>query len=392
MKIISIEPTPSPNVMKLNLDESLPTGTSYNFTLKKKENAPKYIIELLNIDGVTGVFQVLDFISIERHPKADWQTVLSKARVVLGEAGHIGVKEQLSPADTKQESEESKSPQSFGEVIVSIQQLRGIPMQIKLVKEGLEERVGLPDRFKEAVMKAQAGTSNLILERKWVEQSPRYGEMKDVGAQVLEEICAAYDQKRLDELVQQVIDDGEVLIQSQSVTAEQVRQALKEAEWEKRYAALERWEPTASHLDLLDQALSDPKPAIRRLAVVYLGMIGGKEVLPYLYKGLRDSSAIVRRTAGDSLSDLGDPDAIPAMSEALRDPNKLVRWRAARFLYEVGDDTALTALKQAMNEPEFEVRMQVQMAVERIEKGEEASGTVWQQMTRGLSQEKEDKE
>jgi hypothetical protein len=51
-------------------------------------------------------------------------------------------------------------------------------MQVKLLKDGEEFRFGLPDRFKEAVMKAQAATSNLILERKWEEQSHRYGEVE----------------------------------------------------------------------------------------------------------------------------------------------------------------------------------------------------------------------
>jgi len=108
--------------------------------------------------------------------------------------------------------------------------------------------------------------------------------------------------------------------------------------------------------------------------------------LPYLFRALKDKSVIVRRTAGDVLSDLGDPDAIPAMVEALKDPNKLVRWRAARFLYEVGDETALPALREAENDPEFEISLQVKMAIERIESGEEASGTVWQQMTRAIQE------
>jgi HEAT repeat protein len=51
------------------------------------------------------------------------------------------------------------------------------------------------------------------------------------------------------------------------------------------------------------------------------------------------------------------------------------------FLYEVGDETALPALKQAEDDPEFEVSMQVKMAIERIEGGEEAKGSVWKQMT-----------
>jgi HEAT repeat protein len=70
------------------------------------------------------------------------------------------------------------------------------------------------------------------------------------------------------------------------------------------------------------------------------------------------------------------------MVNALKDPNKLVRWRAARFLYEVGDDSAVSALQEAGDDPEFEVRMQVKIALERIEGGHAAEGSVWQQMTR----------
>jgi HEAT repeat protein len=122
--------------------------------------------------------------------------------------------------------------------------------------------------------------------------------------------------------------------------------------------------------------------------VVYLGFIGGKAVLPYVMRALRDASPIVRRTAGDTLSDIGDPEAIPAMCDALKDTNKLVRWRAARFLYEVGDESALPALRDAVNDPEFEVRLQARLALERIERGEEASGTVWQQMMKRMEEEK----
>ncbi|MCY9414626.1 HEAT repeat domain-containing protein, partial [Bacillus haynesii] len=70
-----------------------------------------------------------------------------------------------------------------------------------------------------------------------------------------------------------------------------------------------------------------------------------------------------------------------AMIKALKGPSKLVRWRAAMFLYEVGDESALPALKEAENDPEFEVSLQVKMAIERIEYGEEAKGSVWKQMT-----------
>ncbi len=119
---------------------------------------------------------------------------------------------------------------------------------------------------------------------------------------------------------------------------------------------------------------------LRRLAVVYLGDLKTPEAMELLFQALRDSSAAVRRTAGDTLSDIGDASATEVMIEALTDKSKLVRWRAARFLYEAGTDDALDALRQAADDPEFEVGLQARMAVERIESGEQAAGTIWQQM------------
>ncbi|MGR4031903.1 HEAT repeat domain-containing protein, partial [Bacillus sp. ZZQ-131] len=120
---------------------------------------------------------------------------------------------------------------------------------------------------------------------------------------------------------------------------------------------------------------------IRRLATAYLGMVKGDGVLPLLYKALLDRSVSVRRTAGDCLSDVGDPAAMFVMIKSLKDSSKLVRWRAAMFLFELGDESAIPALKAAQDDPEFEVAMQARLALERIEGGEEAKGSVWKQMT-----------
>ncbi|MBH8603523.1 conserved virulence factor C family protein [Thermoactinomyces sp. CICC 10522] len=383
MKIVSVEPTPSPNVMKLNLDESLEPGKSYNVSRENQEGAPDYLRKLVAIDGVTGVFQVLDFISLERHPKADWEAVLAAARAVLGETAPTkGTETGNLVTDTSEDA-------SFGEVEVQIQQIKDIPVQVKIIKNGEETRFGLPERFKEAVMQAQKATTNLIFERKWVQQKPRYGDVQEVGTQVVEEISAAYDEERLKRLVELAfISDQEKEKQKQAISREEVLAAFREEDWKKRYAALEQFEPSLDDTDILDLALSDSNAAIRRLAVVYLGLLENKEVLPFLYRALKDASPIVRRTAGDTLSDLGYAEAIPAMCEALTDPNKLVRWRAARFLYEIGDETALPALRHAANDREFEVRLQARMALERIERGEEASGTVWQQMMRKIEEDR----
>jgi HEAT repeat protein len=195
----------------------------------------------------------------------------------------------------------------------------------------------------------------------------------------LDELSAAYDEERLNDLVDRALRPERRKVESafKKVTLED----MEDPDWKNRYAALDRLNPSTEDLPVLIKALEDEKVAIRRLAVVYLGMLEGSNVLPLLFKALKDRTVTVRRTAGDVLSDLGDPKAIPAMIEALNDPSKIVRWRAAMFLYEVGDETALPALKEKKDDPEFEVALQIQMAIERIESGEEAKGSVWKQMT-----------
>ena len=75
-----------------------------------------------------------------------------------------------------------------------------------------------------------------------------------------------------------------------------------------------------------------------------------------------------------------DVTAEPAMCRALSDPNKLVRWRAARFLADVGTKEALPSLQKANDEAEFEVRLEIQAAIERIEGGKEGSMPAWKKI------------
>ncbi|MCX8002598.1 MAG: virulence factor [Anoxybacillus mongoliensis] len=369
MKIQSIEPTPSPNTMKVLLDEELPFGTSYNYKPAQAAHSPAIIQQLLQIEGVKGIYHVADFLAIERHAKYDWKPILTKVREVFGEQ-----------VDEIQDNEPVRN-EHFGEVKVYVQMLYGLPMQVKLTDGHEERRVGLPQPFVDAVLEAQKHAGNIVMERKWVEKGVRYGTFEEIGADVVEELSAAYPPERLERLVN-MFKQGEQAKTQKRTSVQVTEQMLEDPDWTKRYAALEQMgEPTEKDLPVLAKALKDEKVAIRRLATAYLGMIGGKNVLPYLYEALKDPAVSVRRTAGDCLSDIGDVEAIPVMVEALKDASKLVRWRAAMFLYENGDESVLSALKAAENDPEFEVSMQVKMAIERIEGGEEAKGSVWKQMT-----------
>lgn len=375
LRILSIEPTPSPNTMKVLLDQEMKAGKSNNYKKDEVEGAPPVIKEILAIEGVKGVYHVADFLAVERNAKYDWQELLPQVRKAFGE-------------DTADEKTESPMEEHFGEVNVSVQMFKGIPMQVKVTDGEQEKRFSLPSSFLEAVGQAQKEGDNVVLLRKWKDYGIRYGDLDEIGSDVSEELVAAYPSERLSGLIEEAEKTNDakgplIYKKKQKVTVED----FEAPEWETRYQKLDAMEdPTLGDLPLLQKALEDEKVSIRRLAVVYLGMIEDERVLPLLYKGLHDRSVTVRRTAGDCLSDLGFQAAIPEMVAALKDKSKLVRWRAAMFLYEVGDETALPGLKEAENDPEFEVKLQVKMAIERIEGGEEAKGSVWKQMTEARHQ------
>jgi hypothetical protein len=372
MKILRMEPTPSPNVMKLTVDVKLNNGVRVNVSKADAARAPQHIQRLLAIDDVTGVFQTADFIALERDPKGDWAAILQAVQGVLDVAEDVrqmGVPTVTVVAES-----------AFGEVAVRVQMFRGIPMQVR-VSAGLEEkRDALPPRFIEAAMQAGLHVPNLIYERKLEEYGVRYGSLDEVLATVIAEIEATFDDTTLQRMAAEP-----AVAQAETTPAVPAPPSVAEwqsAGWEARYGALQRLNPEEANLPLFLHALKDEHVSIRRYAVVQLGQMDAEAAMLGVLDALYDPSPIVRRTAGDACSDKGDPMALPHMVRLLQDRNKLVRWRAARFLYECGGEAELEALRDALDEEEFEIRLQIELAIERIAHGGEAEGTVWQQMTR----------
>ncbi|MFY4776064.1 conserved virulence factor C family protein [Metabacillus sp. RGM 3146] len=376
MKIVSIEPTPSPNTMKILLNEAMPAGKSNNYKKDDREHAPEIIKAVLKVEGIKGVYHVADFLAIERNAKFDWKDILPQVRSCFGETG-----DDLS-------GERSIPDEAFGEIRVFVQFFNGIPMQIKLTDGTVEKRYPLPDRFQNAIFEMQKNAENVVLNREWKEQGVRYGEFDEVGKEVAEEISAAYSPERVHRIMESLSAEESSTKALPRKSYKVTEEMLEDPDWRRRYAHMDQLIPEREDLPVLEKALGDEKASIRRLAAVYLGMIEDPIVLPYLYRALTDKSVTVRRTAGDCLSDLGFKEAAPAMRAALADSSKLVRWRAAMFLYEAGDETDLPALKEAENDPEFEVSLQIKMAIERIEIGEEAKGSVWKQMTESRQRDK----
>ncbi len=369
MKIVSIEPTPSPNTMKVNIDQELPFGKSHNYNKNNLQDAPKEIQEIFAIEGVKGVYHVADFLAIERIAKFSWESILASVENVFG---------------AENDSQDSDKPADhYGEVYVHVQQYKGIPLQVKVFDSESETRFGLSERFTKALDEAMEGDKeNYILLRKWVDYGVRYGDQKEIGEQLVKELEATFPESRLQDLIENK-DNSE---ERKPVRAPFTLEEFNHPDWKVRFQLLNNLiNPELEDLPSLAKALEDEQVSIRRLATVYLGLLEDEAVIPYLEMALKDKSASVRRTAGDAMSDLGFEQFSAAMKEALFDKNKLVRWRAAMYFYEVGDEEALPALKEAMDDKEYEVRLQIRMAIARIEEGEEAKGSVWKQMNEARS-------
>jgi len=369
MRIVTIEPTPSPNTMKVVVNEELPFGKAFNYTKENSAGAAEQIKAILEIEGVKGVYHVADFLAVERNAKYQWEPILASVRVALGEKGEASSQEEVQPDD------------HFGEVFVHVQMFRGLPLQVKVFDSAIEHRVSAGERFVQAFQSIEVDKfdDNYLLERKWVDFGVRYGEKEDIAKEIVEEINAAYPEERVAQIIEGASKKNTVTLEREKVTLEQY---LAAEDWQKRYQLLDQLpDPEVDDLPLFEQALKDDQMSIRRLATVYLGMIEDVAVVPYLARALKDKSSAVRRTAGDCMSDLGLVEFEPYMIEALKDKNKLVRWRAAMYLFETGTESCLPALHEAEDDKEFEVKLQVKMAIARIEQGEEAKGSVWKQMT-----------
>ncbi len=374
MNIISIEPTPSPNTMKINLDTSLPANERFTYYPHEPNNAPEQIRQLLTIPGVHSVFHAANFLAISRISKSDWPAILGQTRNILGDAEMIAELHASPVASTS----------NYGEVTVKLQVFRSIPLHVRVSNGHEEVRLAMPEQFTTAGLQIGMSSPHFMQERKLIELGTRYGELHEIAHEIIAEQVAIWSDTQLQLVLTMHSGERTYMKDKHSIHEQSMSRLddLQHADWQIRYAALQQIKPSIESLPLLLQAQQDKHMSIRRLATVYLGDIKLPEVLPYLIRGLQDMSPAVRRTAGDTLSDFGDPAALPAMCLALHDDNQLVRWRAARFLYEYGDESCVTALQEASLDPEFEVRMQVQIALERIQAGLSAEGSVWQQMTR----------
>src|SRR5712692_9955261 len=211
--------------MKLNLDERLAKGVAITYTHENTGDCPAYIEKILAITGVSSVFRVEDFMAIQRKPTAGWEEILSQARAVLEYASLNNAKPE--PVGT--------SDNRWREVTVTVQYFRDLPMLIKVCSGSETTRLPLPERFGQAIERAMGASENMLMERKWIDEGLRYGELREVGEALVREISAVYDDKKLKELVERAYhpDLHEKVEASREELGELVR-AFESPKWEER--------------------------------------------------------------------------------------------------------------------------------------------------------------
>ena len=385
MKLRSIETTPSPNCMKLNLDE--PVGVR-PLTLTRGESGettPEVFQSLLAIKGIQSVFVMGDFVTLTRKGSADWQPILAAAGGLLdiAEDAEAGLGDRLTPASTPSKTQAKNTAQNFGQVEVAIQKFRGIPVQVRVTGDTQQARVALPERFNQALQSAILTTgADYVAERIWVPYQPQFGEVDAIAQQIAEELDSLIDEQALADLEQRAITaDAKTISPRRSQAG--LLEDLQQSDWKQRLKAIQEIEVDEETFPAVVDTLKDDRATIRRWAAALLGASEQAKAVPSLCQVLlTDPSPIVRRTAGDALSDLGNPQAGEAMVIALEDTSSLVRWRAARFLNELGDANAIEPLTQAAEvENEFDVHVEMTAAIDRIQAGKASQLPMWMRIS-----------
>jgi hypothetical protein len=364
--LTSIETTPNPNSMKLNLSDSL--GVTDTYTADNKISAPELVQKLLEIEGLQSIFATADFVTLNRDPRFDWQTILLAAQNIL----------RTDEASTEIQRQRAERQ---GQIQVLVQTFHEIPIQVKVTDGDQEKRLGLSQRFGDTARELQAHFgADYLKERFWADWGVRYGEIDNIAQEVAEEIESLIDEVTLEQKKQSAL--GKTISKADDFKRDS---HLDDADWHERFRALQQLEATEENLPAFVQAFHDEQVQVRRWVAARLASIKTTQSVEALCERLlNDPNVGVRRTAGDSLSDIGDVAAQSVVCQALGDANKLVRWRAARFLAEVGTEASLPFLEKAKNDSEYEVRLEVEAAINHITAGSNVV-PVWKLMSQGHS-------
>ncbi len=121
----------------------------------------------------------------------------------------------------------------------------------------------------------------------------------------------------------------------------------------------------ARAVDLLDGTLADEDEDVRTRAAMALGRLGDRRAAPALVRAAQGSDPALHRAAILALGELG-PVAVDLLADELHCREPADRVRAAIALGETRDLSAVEPLTEALDDRDATVRLRVREALEKI--------------------------
>ncbi len=82
---IDPQPTPNPNAMKFNVSASVTGGGSESYTSKEAAQDSPLAAGIFALEGVTGVFMLGNFVTVNKDPSASWNELVPSVMEVIDE-------------------------------------------------------------------------------------------------------------------------------------------------------------------------------------------------------------------------------------------------------------------------------------------------------------------
>lgn len=113
MKLVSVVPTPNPDALKFTVEEELIREGSRSFTSQAAAEKDEVASKLFALDGVTSVFYMANFVTVNKSSEMSWDTLESQILAVLRDhkqesiedAQELSAKPEVSERDTTPFSE-----------------------------------------------------------------------------------------------------------------------------------------------------------------------------------------------------------------------------------------------------------------------------------------------
>ena len=89
MPTVTVHPTPNPNSLKFTCDGSRFTEANHQaFTTPDEASSDPFARALFAVRGVANVFVVPDFVTVSKHPAANWDLIVPAVEKIIEE--HLG--------------------------------------------------------------------------------------------------------------------------------------------------------------------------------------------------------------------------------------------------------------------------------------------------------------